>query len=106
MGESVTLNTGTTNTLAATTGATVTFSGKLADGGGGSGTLRCWRDGESLVCEVKDSGHIQAPLIGRRRPQPEACSGRGVWLVNQLCDLVQIRSNPTGSVVRVHKRLT
>lgn len=74
--------------------------------GGGSGTLRCWRDGESLVCEVKDSGHIQAPLIGRRRPQPEACSGRGVWLVNQLCDLVQIRSNPAGSVVRVHKRLT
>ncbi len=74
--------------------------------GGGSGTLRCWRDGESLLCEVEDAGYIQAPLIGRRRPQPEACSGRGVWLVNQLCDLVQIRSSPTGSVVRVHKRLT
>jgi anti-sigma regulatory factor (Ser/Thr protein kinase) len=74
--------------------------------GGGSGTLRCWRDGESLVCEVQDAGYIQAPLIGRRRPEPEACSGRGMWLVNQLCDLVQIRSSPTGSVVRVHKRLT
>ncbi len=73
--------------------------------GGGSGTLRCWRDEGGLVCEVRDAGYIQAPLIGRRRPEPEACSGRGVWLVNQLCDLVQIRSSPAGSAVRVHKRL-
>jgi anti-sigma regulatory factor (Ser/Thr protein kinase) len=73
--------------------------------GGGSGTLRCWREGESLICEVRDLGWIDAPLVGRRRPDPEASSGRGVWLVNQLCDLVQIRSAPTGTVVRVHKQL-
>ncbi len=73
--------------------------------GGGSGTLRCWREGETLLCEVQDSGWIDAPLVGRRRPDPEACSGRGVWLVNHLCDLVQIRSAPTGTVVRVNKRL-
>jgi anti-sigma regulatory factor (Ser/Thr protein kinase) len=74
--------------------------------GGGSGTLRCWREGETLVCEVQDLGWIDAPMVGRRRPDPEASSGRGVWLVNQLCDLVQIRSAPTGTVVRVHKRLS
>ncbi len=74
--------------------------------GGGSGMLRCWREGEVLLCEVKDSGWIDAPLVGRRRPDVEACSGRGVWLANQLCDLVQIRSASTGTVVRVHKRLT
>jgi hypothetical protein len=27
-----------------------------------------------------------------------------VWLVNQLCDLVQMRSLPGGNVVRLHMR--
>ncbi len=73
--------------------------------GGGAGTLRWWREGETLLCEVRDAGWIQASLVGRIRPSIDASSGRGVWLVNQLCDLVQIRSAPAGSVVRVHVRL-
>jgi len=28
--------------------------------------------------------------------------GHGLWLVNQLCDLVQMRTFASGSVVRVH----
>jgi anti-sigma regulatory factor (Ser/Thr protein kinase) len=74
--------------------------------GGGAGILRWWREGETLLCEVRDAGWIQAPLVGRVRPNIESSSGRGVWLVNQLCDLVQIRSAPAGSVVRVHVRLS
>jgi anti-sigma regulatory factor (Ser/Thr protein kinase) len=74
--------------------------------GGGSGTLRCWREGDVLLCEVQDAGSITEPLVGRSRPAAESLSGRGVWLVNQLCDLVQIRSLPGGGVVRVHKRLS
>jgi anti-sigma regulatory factor (Ser/Thr protein kinase) len=74
--------------------------------GGGAGMLRWWREGETLLCEVRDAGWIQAPLVGRVRPNIDASSGRGVWLVNQLCDLVQIRSAPAGSVVRVHMRLS
>jgi anti-sigma regulatory factor (Ser/Thr protein kinase) len=73
--------------------------------GGGGGTLRSWREADALLCEVQDAGWIQEPLVGRTRPAPRACGGRGIWLVNQLCDLVQIRSSPTGSVVRVHQRL-
>ncbi len=73
--------------------------------GGGVGMLRWWREGETLLCEVRDAGWIQAPLVGRVRPNIYSSSGRGVWLVNQLCDLVQIRSAPAGSVVRVHMRL-
>jgi anti-sigma regulatory factor (Ser/Thr protein kinase) len=73
--------------------------------GGGAGTLRWWREEDELLCEVHDGGWIHAPLVGRVRPSTDACSGRGVWLVNQLCDLVQIRSAPGGSVVRVRKRL-
>jgi hypothetical protein len=45
------------------------------------------------------------PLVGRVRPTPDAQSGRGVWIANQLCDLVQIRSGRSGTVVRVHKSL-
>jgi anti-sigma regulatory factor (Ser/Thr protein kinase) len=71
--------------------------------GGGCGTLRCWREQDTLLCEVSDAGRIEEPLVGRSHPSLAADSGRGVWLVNQLCDLVQIRSGVDGSVVRVHK---
>jgi anti-sigma regulatory factor (Ser/Thr protein kinase) len=32
-------------------------------------------------------------------------SGRGLWLVDQLCDRVQIRSSREGSAVRLEMRL-
>ena len=72
--------------------------------GGGFGTLRIWEDGSSLICEVSDTGRIDDPMVGRRKPSSDSGSGFGLWLANQLCDLVQIRSFPTGSVVRLHVR--
>jgi anti-sigma regulatory factor (Ser/Thr protein kinase) len=74
--------------------------------GGGVGKLRIWREDEALLCEVSDRGRITEPLVGRIRPTPEQWNGRGLWLVNQLCDLTQIRSDAAGSVVRVHMGLT
>ena len=69
--------------------------------GGGAGTLRLWRDGASLVCEVRDDGLITDPLAGRRRPSLPAGGKAGLWIANQLCDLLQIRSAPgRGTVVR------
>jgi anti-sigma regulatory factor (Ser/Thr protein kinase) len=73
--------------------------------GGGTGTLRIWTEADTLLCEVHDSGHITEPLVGRTAPIPTRPTGRGLWVVNHLCDLVQIRSTPTGSIVRVHMRL-
>jgi len=70
--------------------------------GGGRGTLRIWRDAAAVVCEVRDAGRIQDPMVGRERPPPDRDGGRGLWLANQLCDLVQLRSFPTGAVVRLH----
>ena len=56
----------------------------------------------ALVCEVRDSGYIDDPLAGRRRIPTSAASGqRGIWLVNQLCDLVQLRTHAHGTTVRV-----
>ncbi|MGH9079972.1 MAG: anti-sigma factor RsbA family regulatory protein [Acidimicrobiales bacterium] len=70
--------------------------------GGGAGTLRSWTDGGSVVCEVRDDGVITDPLAGRRRPLMSDDGGRGLWLTNQLCDLVQIRVLDGGNVVRLH----
>lgn len=68
--------------------------------GGGSGRLRTWREPDALVCEVSDTGRITDLLVGRRAPQPSDEGGRGVWMANQLCDLVQVRSGDAGTVVR------
>jgi anti-sigma regulatory factor (Ser/Thr protein kinase) len=70
--------------------------------GGGKGTLRIWRDTSAFTCEVRDSGRFDSPLIDRERPVEASAGPRGLWLANQLCDLVQIRTFATGTAVRVH----
>lgn len=72
--------------------------------GGGRGVLRVWSESDELVCEVSDEGVIRDPLVGRVRPPLERPTGRGLWLANQLCDLVQVRSGAAGTVVRLHAR--
>jgi anti-sigma regulatory factor (Ser/Thr protein kinase) len=74
--------------------------------GGGHGRLRLWADGANLMCEVADTGYITDPLVGRRRPTRPQLHGRGLWLVQQLCDLVQVRTEPGGTVVRVQVPLS
>lgn len=70
--------------------------------GGGQGTLRLWQEDERLLAEVEDRGRIEEPLVGRLRPDLHQEGGRGLWLANQLCDLVQIRSGAKGTTVRLH----
>ena len=73
--------------------------------GGGHGELHVWRDGDSLVCEVSDQGHITSPLVGRIPPALGQGFGAGLWLANQLCDLVQICSSANGTAIRVYQHL-
>lgn len=70
--------------------------------GGGSGVLRLWHEEGALLAEVEDRGRIEEPLVGRLRPGIRQEGGRGLWLANQLCDLVQIRSGEKGTTVRLH----
>lgn len=67
-----------------------------------SGTLTIWHDRDEIVCEVHDEGVITDPLAGRRRPAPGALGGHGLWLVHQVCDLVELRSDNTGTTIRMH----
>jgi anti-sigma regulatory factor (Ser/Thr protein kinase) len=73
--------------------------------GGGGGTLAAWTDRDAFVCEVRDAGRLEDPLVGRARPVAGQRSGRGMWLVNEVCDLVQVRSTSRGTLVRLHLRL-
>jgi anti-sigma regulatory factor (Ser/Thr protein kinase) len=70
----------------------------------GGGTLRVWRTASGISCQIADSGTITDPLVGRRRPAPDA-SGQGLWIVNQICDLVELRTGPAGTIVRMQMNL-
>ncbi|WP_432939295.1 anti-sigma factor RsbA family regulatory protein [Kribbella sp. CA-253562] len=72
--------------------------------GGGGGTLSWWTADGRLICDVADRGRIDNLLVGRVLPPVEGLGGRGVWLANQLCDLVQVRSGSAGTQVRLHTR--
>jgi len=76
----------------------------LRHSGAGRGTLHVWHTGEEILCEIRDQGWITDPLAGRvRRPPDER--GHGLWVVNQVCDLVELRTGQSGTTVRLHMRL-
>jgi anti-sigma regulatory factor (Ser/Thr protein kinase) len=69
--------------------------------GEGRARVSFWVDSGAVVCEVRDRGWVRDPLAGRMAPPSDRVSGRGLWLVNQLCDLVQLRSSPSGTTLRM-----
>jgi anti-sigma regulatory factor (Ser/Thr protein kinase) len=72
----------------------------------GPGTLTLWAARSEIICQVDDSGHVTDLLAGRLRRDPVAAGGgRGLWVVQQVCDLVQIRTKATGTTIRLHMRL-
>jgi anti-sigma regulatory factor (Ser/Thr protein kinase) len=70
--------------------------------GGGGGRVRAWVEDGRIVCEVAGGGTILHPLVGRIQPDIEQLGGRGLWIANHFCDLLQIRSSREGTVVRCH----
>ena len=63
---------------------------------------RLWRKGSSVIAEIVARGRVDDPLVGRRRPEPHAPRGRGLWIANQLCDLVQLRHEGASTRLRLH----
>ena len=70
--------------------------------GATSGSVRLWLQPDGLVCEVQDATLLDDPMAGRR--EPPARTSDSLWFANQLNDLVQLRSGPAGTTVRVHHR--
>jgi anti-sigma regulatory factor (Ser/Thr protein kinase) len=74
----------TTNTLQHTTGG---------------GHIRVWAEGDRLVCDVVDGGADRP--FGRAMPAAEAIRGRGLAIVERICDAVYTRAVPGGTLVRI-----
>jgi anti-sigma regulatory factor (Ser/Thr protein kinase) len=69
--------------------------------GAGAGVLRIWDRGE-VVAEVFDGGHMDVPFPGLTLPPPAGERGRGLWLASELCDVLQVWSEPgEGTTIRV-----
>src|ERR1700750_418414 len=69
------------------------------------GSLNIWYDNKEIVCQVHDEGVITDPLAGRREPSLDALGGHGLWIVNQVCDQVEMQSDETGTTIRLHMNL-
>jgi anti-sigma regulatory factor (Ser/Thr protein kinase) len=69
------------------------------------GSMEMWQDDNEIVCEIRDAGVISDPLAGHRPPSPEAGRGFGLWLVYEICDRVDLRSDESGTVVQLHMSL-
>jgi anti-sigma regulatory factor (Ser/Thr protein kinase) len=71
--------------------------------GGGLGELAVWVQGDHLLCQLHDGGHLTDPLAGRIPvPHTGPDGGRGLLLVHPLCDLARIHTTPAGTTIRIH----
>jgi len=65
----------------------------------GGGHIRIWADNRQLVCDVVDGGGPRP--FGRAMPSAEAVRGRGLAIVERICDSVRTFSVPGGTLVRI-----
>jgi anti-sigma regulatory factor (Ser/Thr protein kinase) len=70
----------------------------------GGGTVAVWTTPGELICDIRDRGCITDALAGRRCPAPGAPGGHGLWVVHQVCDLVEMRTGSSGTAFRLHLR--
>ncbi|SEM96763.1 ATP-binding protein [Nonomuraea pusilla] len=75
--------------------------------GGGDGHVRIWTVDGVIRAEISDhgSGIPGGYDHGRRQPPEHAHSGRGIYLINRLCDAADFRTGPDGTTVRMTMRL-
>ena len=69
------------------------------------GSLKIWYDTNEIVCQIHDEGIITDPMAGRREPSLDALGGHGLWIVNQVCDRVELQSDENGTTIRLHMTL-
>lgn len=72
--------------------------------GGGHGELAVWGNGDGVVCQVSDEGRLTDRLAGRRPVPKYRHGGRGLFLVNQVADLVRTHVAPDGLTTHIHVR--
>ncbi len=69
----------------------------------GPGMLTVWVTDDEIICQVQDQGQIKDPQAGMARPAPDAPGGgRGLWVVSEVCEQIEISTGQDGTTVRVH----
>jgi hypothetical protein len=56
-----------------------------------------------LVCDVIDQGPV--PAFGRRMPTADSVRGRGLAIVERVCDAVEASAVPGGTRTRIRMNL-
>ncbi|WP_328460897.1 sensor histidine kinase [Actinoplanes sp. NBC_00393] len=69
---------------------------------GAGGTVTVWTEPGYVLCQVDDHGDLADPLAGRIPPDDDRETGRGLILVNELCDLVRVHARRDGTTIRLH----
>jgi anti-sigma regulatory factor (Ser/Thr protein kinase) len=76
--------------------------------GGGNGRLLMWRNAAAVHCRVIDAGPGMAAepeTVGMQKAPPRAPGGRGLWIVRQLSDSLDVVTGSTGTTVTATIRL-
>ncbi|OBH53652.1 sensor histidine kinase [Mycobacterium sp. E2479] len=71
---------------------------------GGACRLAFWQDNGHLVCEARDTGRLDDPMVGRLDPGPSGPASRGLYLVNAISDLVRTHTTRTGTTIQAYLR--
>ena len=71
---------------------------------GGACRLAFWRSDEHLVCEARDAGRFDDPLVGRLDPGSSGPASRGLYLVNAISDLVRTHTTAAGTTIQAYLR--
>jgi len=67
-----------------------------------SATVRTWEQPGSIVCDFRQPGAIISdPFLGLRPAELVPGDGDGLWLANQICDWMEIRSDAAGSTIQL-----
>jgi hypothetical protein len=92
----------TPNQVAAAKLAVTEAASNAVRHGGGIGTLRLWLEAPYLVLDVNSPLPLSDPLAGRLQPAPDSVKGRGLALINHVCDLVRLHgTGPLGTTIRM-----
>jgi anti-sigma regulatory factor (Ser/Thr protein kinase) len=71
---------------------------------GGGGLVRVWAERGAVVCEVQDQRPLGLPAVvhaGTVMPAAEALRGRGLAIVERVCDAVDLAVRGTATVVQL-----
>ena len=68
----------------------------------GSAAVRTWEHAGAIVCDFRQlGGSVDDPFLGLRPAELDPRPGDGLWLTSQICDWIDIRSDPGGPTIRL-----